>query len=146
MARYNQQSAHVDLPNERDLRVMLTGDMLESARLINQWGEKLGKAFASKEQGITSTQIRGLFGTARQIEMNWQTDENNTARRDMILLKPKLRYQAERHKGLEPLANLLSDAIDIVDQEDGIDAHDKYQRLMELFEAILAYFKAAGGK
>lgn len=142
--RYGKNTPSVDLPSKTVLTTIICGDMVESARLTDQWGKSLGKQFA--DSGLTSTQIRGLFGTARQIEMNWATDDNSAARRSMILLKPKLRYQATRHKNLEPMADLLSDAIDIVDQNDGMDSNEKYQRLMELFEAILAYFKAAGGK
>jgi CRISPR-associated protein Csm2 len=59
------------------------------------------------------------------------------------MLKPKMAYAAARAQGqgAKILTSVLSHAIDAV----GSDA-SKFPRFVDLFEAILAYHKAAGGK
>lgn len=129
----------IDLPSEADLKTIISGDPVESAKLTNTWGEAVGSALS---QTLATSQIRNIFGQVRQIEMYWDIalDVDAKSLRDLLLLKPKLRYQAERKKEVQALATLLSDAIDLVDNR------QKFQRFVDFFEAILAYHKAAGGK
>ncbi len=74
--------------------------------------------------------------------MYWSTEVpvDNAGMRELILLKPKLRYQTARKNELEDLALLLIRAIDQVENR------EQFQRFADFFEAILAYHKAAGGK
>lgn len=132
-------------PSRQDLATIIVGDPVESARLTAQWGDKIGTAL---KQDLATAQIRNIFGMVRQIEMNWMQDsDDGHARRSMILLKPKLKYQAQRKSEVQALAEILSDAIDLVDADNGTStARERYQRFVEFFEAILAYHKAAGGK
>jgi CRISPR-associated protein Csm2 len=142
MARGNQ--GRVQLPSSKELNTIIRGDMLESARLTNEWGQKIGKAL---QRDLKAAQIRNIFGKVRQIEMNWSSGGSaQVAQRDLILLKPKLRYQSERKREVESLAMLLIDAIDLVDAADEYEARDKFQRFVDFFEAILAYHKAEGGR
>jgi CRISPR-associated protein Csm2 len=108
-----------------------------------QWGEKLGTIFKSLQ--LTSSQIRGVFGTVRQIEMAWRpsatAEEQRAANRRLLLLKPKLAYQAKRQAAVEGLAHVLSLAIDLVGGD-----RDNFQRFVDFFESILAYHVAAGGQ
>ena len=61
--------------------------------------------------------------------------------RELLLLKPKLAYQAAREEKVKPLADVLEVAIDQVDGR-----RERFQRFVELFEAILAYHTTYGGK
>jgi CRISPR-associated protein Csm2 len=115
--------------------------------------EKLGSALGQKRNGqynLTTNQIRAIFGTVRQVQMSW--DSSPQADRQLVLLKPKLRYRAarDRSKGLNLLADVLSESIDLVLAEPKDDkAADKKTRFgyfVDFFEAILAYHKVAGGK
>jgi CRISPR-associated protein Csm2 len=121
-------------------RIVIDGD----ARLLTEQAEAIGTSLARQ---LTTSQIRNVFGTVRQIEMNWgprATEmQRRNAARQLILLKPKLAYQAkrERGKGVEELANVLIPAIDLVGED-----RDHFQNFMDFFEAILAYHTAAGGK
>ena len=140
----NGRRGGIDLPSSKDLDTIIRGDMLESARLTNDWAQKIGKAL---QRDLKAAQIRNIFGKVRQIEMNWSLGGSAAvAQRDLILLKPKLRYQSERKREVESLANLLIDAIDLVDARDEQDTREKFQRFVDFFEAILAYHKAEGGR
>lgn len=62
---------------------------------------------------------------------------------ELVMLKPKMAYVAARAntQGAKTLAQVLSYAIDAVGSD-----YTKFARFVDLFEAILAYHKAAGGK
>ena len=91
---------------------------------------------------LTKSQIRNIFGTVRQIEMNWTGDEEKAASyRQLLMLKPKLQYQAARTREVKPLADVLDNAIDHVG-----DDRVRFGRFVDFFEAILAYHTAEGGK
>lgn len=152
-----QQRRAPDRPNapqrlrDSDLQTIIQGSDIESAQALvkaaKAWGTYLAKV------GLTSSQIRGIFGQVRQIEMNWPPDIDDPERarraaRDLILLKPKLVYQAardaEKNKNTQPvrqLEEILSPAIDLIQEDRG-----KFQRFVDFFEAILAYHRSAGGK
>jgi len=107
-----------------------------------KWAERLGTILKSLQ--LTSSQIRNIFGTVRKIEMRWTSkdteDERREAIRRLLLLKPRLAYQAKREKPVEWLEKVLSAAIDQV------DSRANFQRFVDFFEAILAYHTYAGGQ
>ena len=115
----------------------------DEPRLLVEEAERAGQQLAS--QRLTKNQIRNVFGTVRQIQMNWPpsiSPEDEKARvRELFLLKPKLAYQAAREPKVKPLADVLDVAIDQVDGQ-----RERFQRMVELFEAILAYHTKFGGK
>jgi CRISPR-associated protein Csm2 len=129
-----------DVSSEDLVRIILRGD----AQHLTELAETIGTNLARQ---LTTSQIRNVFGTVRQIEMNWgpraTEQERKYAARQLILLKPKLAYQAkrERGKGVQELANVLIPAIDLVGQD-----RDRFQNFVDFFEAILAYHTAAGGQ
>ena len=115
----------------------------DEPELLVREAEQAGRTLA--RQKLTKSQIRNIFGTVRQIELSWPTsasEEEQKARiRELWLLKPKLAYQAKRQSAVKPLADVLDVAIDQVDGR-----RDRFQRFVELFEAILAYHTSFGGK
>jgi CRISPR-associated protein Csm2 len=114
-----------------------------NTKLLVERAEQIGETLARQ---LTTSQIRNIFGTVRQIEMSWTTqateDERRWAARQLMLLKPKLAYQArrERGKGVEQLAGILVPAIDLVGED-----QQRFQQFVDFFEAILAYHTAHGG-
>ena len=131
--------------SESELRAIIAnGD----AKATVEQAKALGESLA--QQRLTTNQIRNIFGTVRRIEMNWperpkdEADHQRVtkAQRELLLLKPKMAYQArrERGKGVKMLTDVLSDAIDLV----GTD-RTRFQHFVDFFEATLAYHKAAGG-
>ena len=110
--------------------------------------EAIGKYLAQVK--LPSSQIRGIFGTVRRIEMNWEEgmpqEKRLWAQRELLLLKPKLAYQAARQRkqsggpGMELLKDVLSDAIERVGKD-----RERFQHFVDFFEAILAYHRAYGG-
>lgn len=135
-------------PSAADLQVIIQGEPVASAERTNTWAKTLGNSLV--RNGLTTSQIRNIFGQVRRIEMNWPVDGTDSARaraseRDLILLQPKLAYQAKREAdrkkyALDDLKDILIDSINLVQGNRG-----NFQRFVDFFEAILAYHKAAGG-
>ena len=121
-------------------QIIVQGD----AALLVDKAKEIGTGLGRQ---LTTSQIRNVFGTVRQIEMNWgpraTQQQHRSAARQLTLLKPKLAYQAERERGggVRQLANVLTPAIDLVG-----DDRDRFQNFVDFFEAILAYHTAAGGR
>lgn len=83
------------------------------------------------------SQLRKLFYEIRGIEADWtqNPEDPQKAMRRLAMLKPKLAYQVARHNELKPLQQVLELAIDQV-----LEQPERFPRLVELFEATLAYF------
>ncbi len=112
------------------------------SRAIREGGASLVRAAESlgvhlRNGQLTTSQIRNIYGMVKRMEMQ-QFDPH-----EFMLLKPKLAYAAKRARarGAEDLKTVLSWAIDEV----GTDGQ-RFSRFVDLFEAILAYHVAAGGK
>lgn len=117
------------------------------AQVLVQEADKLGEQL--KNQGLTTSQIRALFGEVRQIQAQWSMGETERqkALRRLILLKPKMAYRAKREgRRVEELVSVLSPALDfVINEQDPQKQDGHFQRFVEFFEAILAYHKAYGG-
>jgi len=132
-------------------KIIVEGDV----ELLVKWADKIGDALAA--QRLSTNQIRNVYGTARQIQFRWDkpgSANEQQAFRDAVLLRPKLAYYAEREKqskgsgstiGMETLQSVLEPALQLIG-EGGKPQHDRYQRFVEYFEAIVAYHKKHGGK
>ena len=92
---------------------------------------------------LTRSQIRTIFTEVRQIEALWPKPE---ALRRLSMLKPKLAYQAARSNTVSHLRDVLRDAIDEVVKAPAEKQNERFQRFVDLFEAILAYHRAQGGR
>ena len=118
------------------IRTIITQD--EPKLLVGQ-AEEIGRALSGT---LTKSQIRNIFGTVRQIQMNWTEEAQKAASyRQLLMLKPKINYQAARTREVKPLADVLDKAIDYVE-----DSRVRFGRFVDFFEAILAYHTAEGGK
>lgn len=154
--RDRRDAPAIDRPSDPDLRAIVTDT--DGTEILVKWADNLGKYFAHRDIGLTTSQIRSLFGEVRQIQAEWSMENRRAhARRRLILLKPKMAYRArkERGKAVADLVSVLRPALDLVIQaeprpkgsppgsQDNQD--DNFQRFVEFFEAILAYHKAYGG-
>ena len=95
---------------------------------------------------LKRSQIRNIFTEAREIEAQWDKDSVRAMRR-LNLLKAKLAYQQARHKtdSMKGFVDTLTKAIEEVENASEDERADRFQRFMDLFEAILAYHRAFGG-
>jgi len=106
----------------------------------SELGEKL------KNEELKMTQVRDIFDELRQIESFWMRNPNLALRR-LHLLQPKLAYRAARTPALTPLKEVLEKAVqEVVKAETEAEQHERFKRLMEFAEAIVAYHKAFGGE
>lgn len=91
---------------------------------------------------VKSSQIRGIFASVRQIQLNWSTNEQK-AYRDAILLKPRIAYTAARNN-LSGLDGILIEALNRVKGSED-ERRERFMRFVDFFEAIVAYHKQKGG-
>lgn len=124
-------------------KIIVDGDAEELVKQADALGASLARP-------LTTSQIRNIFGTVRRIEMNWpenaSDEQARKAHRDLLMLKPKLAYQAKREgdkkgRGVQMLREVLDPAIGMVQGE-----RAQFQNFVDFFEAILAYHKYHGGK
>lgn len=94
-------------------------------------------------ENLTRSQIRTIFTEVRQIEAMWDIRKVDAMRR-LNMLKPKLAYQTARSAPVKHLQEVLSEAITEVEKSN--DKNVTFKRFMDLFEAILAYHRALGGR
>lgn len=127
-------------------RIISDGDV----DILVDTAKEVGNSLARQ---LTTSQIRNIFGEVRRIQMDWPPDaakdkeKANEAFRSVVLLQPKLAYQAkrERGRGVEELQTVLDPCIDEI-RKAPVELRQLYfTRFVDFFEAILAYHKAAGG-
>lgn len=117
----------------------------EIRELVEQ-AEELGDYLVQK--GLKTNQIRKFLDAVNRLKVELSQDKEqnfSTIKDEVVLLKPKLAYAAARQQDrrgspVKPLSDVISAAIDKVD-----DSPDFY-RLVQLIESIIAYHKAAGGR
>lgn len=142
------------VPFDDTKKIIIEGDV----ELLVKWAEETGKKLASRDVNLSTNQIRNVFGAVRQIQLRWDKPDSPTAvqaYRDAMLLRPKMAYFAEREKkgkggnrgteGMEILQGVLEPALVLVG-ENSQPHHDRFQRFVEYFEAIVAYHKRYGGR
>lgn len=144
----------------------ISDDVLEAivvdgdATYLVSFAKAIGEGLHSAR--LTTNQLRNVFTTIRQIEMNWpivgheQAAEDEATRqrrhraqqrarsaaRQLLLLRPKLAYQASREQkggtGMRFLSDTLAPAIDLVGENRAY-----FQNLVDFLEAIVAYHASA---
>jgi len=114
------------------IETIINGDTKQMVKTAKDLGYQL------KESGLTTSQIRNVFGSVKKMEMKGFQEK------EFLLLKPKLAYAANRpgkKEGVRELRDVLTLAIDAVESDP-----KKFENFCNFFEAILAYHRAAGGK
>jgi CRISPR-associated protein Csm2 len=125
-----------------NVSTIMTAD--ESGAEMVDFARKTAKELVNTR--LSTTQIRNIFTEVRKIEAMWETKPNFAMRR-LIMLKPKLAYQTVRNKEVSLLRDVLTKAIDEVNVAPTKNERDeRFRRFMDLFEAILAYHRAEGGR
>jgi len=118
---------------ERMKRIIADGDYQTLVAYAEELGEKLAKTLAT-------SQIRRVFGPVKQLQARYDPNK-------LQMLKPKLVYMAARAgRGAKTLREALSAAIDEVLTGDADQEQERFRRLVDFFEATLAYHKAYGGR
>jgi len=98
------------------------------------------------KNNLRNAQIRNIFTEVRKIDALRMQDPDAALRR-LQMLKPKLAYQAARQKPVKHLQDVLTEAVNQVAKvQDPEDREKAFDRFMDLFEAILAYHRANGGR
>lgn len=118
----------------------------EAMKLLVKNADEAGKQLYGLK--LSTSQIRALFGEVRQIESLWESDAARACSR-LILLKPKMAYRAKKEssKGVESLVDILDPAVDlVVEKVPEAEQKMRFARFVDLFEAILAYHRAHGGR
>lgn len=70
----------------------------DSTETLVKCAEDIGKALAKPMSGkaLATNQIRAIFGEVRRIQGSWKGKNASLANRNLILLKPKMKYRAEK--------------------------------------------------
>jgi CRISPR-associated protein Csm2 len=112
-------------------------------KLIGE-AEKFGGEIQKK--GLTTSQIRQVFTRLKSIEAK----QYSAQRTEFMMLKPFVAYAAGRQgrvEGLQLFKERVTWGIDAVLDASGAEEEEKrFKNFCKLFEAILAYHKAHGGK
>jgi CRISPR-associated protein Csm2 len=121
-------------------------DVDYKAIIVDENPDKLveaARALAEDNKGVSSSQIRGLFTSIRQIQLSWSTDPKR-AYRQAKLLQPRVAYAADRNS-IGTLKDVVDHSIALVSGSDE-ERRKRYSNFVDFFEAIVAYHKAFGGK
>ena len=137
----NQTGPLISRDDKADLQAIFTAD--PTGEKLVDYAERVGKRLFDDK--LTRSQIRNIFSESRKIETSWESAGEAASLRRLMLLKPKLAYQAakENKPVLKYFGDILSEAIDSVSKS--ADKTKSFNIFMELFEAILAYHRSYGG-
>lgn len=140
---------------------IIQGPSLETIQSAEQFGTyignrlkkvKIGKTKNGKDkvvdESVSTSQIRQVFSKMKMLEAKGGISDPQH-RIDFLMLKPLLAYAVGRHKktGLERLKDRLGWAIETVLETETMSEQEKrFRNFCKLFEAILAYHRASGGK
>lgn len=114
----------------------------ENAEELVKFSNEKAKIMA--DEGLTTSQLRNIFGEFRKIEAFWDKDKE-TSKRRLQLLQPKLAYQQKREEKTARFCAIMTEAVkDIFTQ--GADVDKGFRNCMNLMEAIVAYHKFHGGR
>lgn len=132
----------IDKADKKTVEIIMAGDDVGSE--LVKFADRIAANLVSKS--LTRAQIRNIFTEVRKIEASWDNKNPQSAMRRLNMLKPKLDYQVARARPVELLRDILVEAIEQVDAVKGEDRNKRFRIFMDLFEAILAYHRAKGGR
>lgn len=110
--------------------IIMQGDYEQLVQRAEEWGRELAK------EGLRMAQIRRVFGEVKRLSMRFDPVR-------LRMLKPKLAYIAARAgQSGQRLRDIFVPAIDAV-FADPNQQQQRFRVMVDLFEAVLAYFYAA---
>jgi CRISPR-associated protein Csm2 len=133
------------LSEDAPCREIVTSESPQAAKKLVEWSEHLGEFLARR--GLTTSQIRKVFGEVRRLWMEAQKGWTDVLTRKVHLLIPKLEYAARKEVAVKALRAVLVRSIrEVLEGENHDEIRKRFERFVEFFEAILAYHYAFGGK
>jgi CRISPR-associated protein Csm2 len=128
-------------------------DIIEKDEMVQVLVDQANHIAEEVHHDVTTSQLRNIFGPVRNIQLKWRKDSSEEEAvqsfREVMLLRPKLAYQAKRanKSGFYDLEKVLSTAIEEIGKTDDIEErYERFRRFVDFFEAILAYHTYYGGK
>jgi len=123
------------------------GDDGKTIRGTIEFAEDFGKHLVVER--LTTSQIRNIFGEVKRIYSQFlrkESADRQKIEKDFLMLRPRMAYAAKRAgRGIDALRLILDAAhVEVRISEDG--GHKRFENFVDLFEAILAYHKAYGGR
>lgn len=94
---------------------------------------------------LSTSQLRKFFGEIKRIQGSVFQEEISS----ILMLKPKLAYAVGRSDGenkIEDLFKQMSPLLDAIDVKNTKEGPKHFKNFVNIFEAIVAYHKANGGK
>lgn len=137
----NRDVPFPDVP-ESEIGKILGGN----TSLLVDKAHEIGQHLA-KEDGLTTSQLRNIFGEIRVIQTRWLSinPDFKRGRDELNLLRPKMAYFAKRaeksqdkSEGLEHLRQVLDRAIIALNKSDE-PPEEQIHRFIDFCEAIVAY-------
>ncbi|MFA0746893.1 type III-A CRISPR-associated protein Csm2 [Fervidibacter sp.] len=133
------------LSEDAPYREIITSESPQAAKKLVEWSEHLGEFLARR--GLTTSQIRKVFGEVRRLWMEAQKGWTDVLTRKVHLLIPKLEYAARKEVAVKALRAVLVPSIrEVLEGGNHDEIRKRFERFVEFFEAILAYHYAFGGK
>ncbi|RKY57746.1 MAG: type III-A CRISPR-associated protein Csm2 [Candidatus Latescibacterota bacterium] len=133
--RNRGQGRRLPVPEE-DIRRAIEGD---PEALVNT-AMVIGRSLAQRK--LSTSQIRNIFGEVKRMQMRGFDPYK------FQLLRPRLAYVVGRQtrspvrEAAQDLKRVLDVAIDkVLEEEERGKQKDRFSRFVDLFEAILAYYK-----
>lgn len=129
-----QRNDRIDVENNFNREWISSGITKETV----EFTKKFGKQLSDGQTGISTSQIRNIYGELKRIELKGFNNEKTS----FLLLKPKVAYAAKRHKsdGMINFKKVFDEAYNIIDDE------KSFLNFIQIMEATLAYHKSFGGK
>lgn len=124
------------MPEKIPVSVLTEG--IKDLKPLEEWGSYLAEDDLPKKQ-VSTSQIRKVFGSIKRIQANFKKSKG-----EILLLEPKLAYAVGRDKKntkIKDFYDLLKPLIREVNEDKA-----RFHNFVNVFECIVAYHKAAGGK
>lgn len=130
----NHNHHHQNWRNRFDPHWLTKGVTKEAVEFTKEFGKYL----SDQKKGISTSQIRNIYGELKRIELKGFKNEKTS----FLLLKPKVAYAAKRHSsnGMRDFKKIFDKAYDEINDE------KTFLNFMQIMEATLAYHKSFGGK
>lgn len=135
---------------ENEVIKAIESEPLTPSNLV-KWAEGLGRILV--DRGLKSAKLRRIYDPVTVLKARLRAivskgeeereKELENVRASLLFLKPKLRSESRRERGVEPLGLALEAYINrVINSRDIKD----YENFINFFEAIVGYHKGFGGR